>query len=773
MPGWVGTAGWIAAIVAGMYMNDQYFKQGWRQDDQDGTTNFLGGYFSSSMDASMRALGFSDRLASLLSGSSLTARLLGHGPRHEDAFGVRGSIAGGAFSGENWQDWSRRGGTFRGDIRGTDASALDSSQVKFWANFMSSIGDITGILGRITNVDVGSVLSGYSRDVNLQFSENGEVDPAKIKEMYANLMGEVLQDQVALVLRAGGSTRLAEYIEELDLAGQELADSVIAFVAMMEAVPSFDLNGLTMEALMDWQRSGESLEDTFARVAQQITEFDNAFTSDAQKLDRAQRMVANGFRDLNIAIPDSEQSFYDLVHGIDVSTEAGRDLFDALMKLAPSFLVVSDAAAAAMDAFDALMGRLRGPGYTAQVQGMQMTSFLTQFQGANQWASGLSQSFLLEQLRTITREDFASYSASNQQLILAILGLDETMTGSTEKMAVLFENANYVAPGPSSQYMSIADAIVGRIEGIAGSASGLGDSQLSEMLTRRSVLSTEMQKLMARKSELEAYTSSGQVFDGSQALRDEYTGIAEAIARLQAMLGGAEGLSDDIGRISELIGAHGATKGEKLFALEEWYEEQRAQAQDNADALAAIEAEYWERRNEIMEEGVNGSIEDAERARESLRAWLDNLLLDPELSTLGPADRFAEAESQFNKILELARGGDAEAIGQLDEAASSYLELARMLFASSADYAGIFSVVMEALSEIAGSGLVEPDMEPDPLLPPEMLPKNGSQLASNQDIAVLSDQLGGVLTVSDPALVAAIQQMNETLQRFMTSKGML
>lgn len=74
-----------------------------------------------------------------------------------------------------------------------------------------------------------------------------------------------------------------------------------------------------------------------------------------------------------------------------------------------------------------------------------------------------------------------------------------------------------------------------------------------------------------------------------------------------------------------------------------------------------------------------------------------SLLVNNTLSTLSPADQLTEAQRQFRDTLALANSGDVTAQGNLQSAASTYLDQAKSFFASSTEYATIFREVQDSL----------------------------------------------------------------------------
>ena len=68
------------------------------------------------------------------------------------------------------------------------------------------------------------------------------------------------------------------------------------------------------------------------------------FATDAQKAERATRIVNEGFAALGIAVPQSGEAFANLIDQIDATTPAGQALLAALELIAPSFDTITSAA---------------------------------------------------------------------------------------------------------------------------------------------------------------------------------------------------------------------------------------------------------------------------------------------------------------------------------------------------------------------------------------------------------------------------------------------
>jgi hypothetical protein len=760
---WGAVGGIIAAIVVGMLANDHMFQSGWRTDNQD-TTERVGGSLGTVhlADSLLRGLGFNDRWASLLSGSSLSARFWGRGPEHADAQGVMGSILGSAVTGQNWQDMSRRGGVFRSDERWTEKLPFEAGQTEFFNSIMSALNSTLGVFAHAAGVDQSAVLAGYHRDFNFQTTSDGKpISDAEMQRLIGDFFGTVLQEQTAQLFTAGGNTRLAEYVTNMKGTSDQIVGMIEELAGIIQAIPDLHMKGLSADVLLDWAQGTETLGQTFQRVAGQLAQFDDAFMSGEQKWSAAQALVTSTFDKLGIAVPENTQSFYDLVHGLDLSTKAGRDMFDTLMAIAPTFLSVKNAAESMMNSFDQLMGAMR-PGYTAQRNDLQLSSWVAQFQAGNAWSAGMTQEDFLTQLRTITREDFSHYDPKWQTLILNILGLDHTMHDSAAAItqAVLYA-ASSASSGPSTGYGAIADGLVGHVDTLIGGATGSG-STLSKLITQKGIIDEEWGKMYARVQALEAPTGPGgmQLFNSTQALRDEYIGLQEAMQRLGVRMHGPGGILDDITHLSDLMGQYGTKTGEAIFALDEWYEAQKKIVGDNATALAALAAQYSEQLAAILDQATT----EVDNARSQLEAWRNGLLVSG-LSTLTPTQKLDELRDQYLNVLHAAQGGDSTAIGNLSGAAEAYLKLAQQMFGSSAFYQGILDQILADTGDIVGTH-TPTAQESYYAAAMNALPSDGESLASEagqmrlaEAVAELTALISAGISTRDSAVASKIEDL--------------
>lgn len=265
------------------------------------------------------------------------------------------------------------------------------------------------------------------------------------RAILAALQASELPEAIAAILRPlDAVSASAEDIDKALTAAEKIAQ-------ILDALADLRMPGLDLEVLKGFQRAGEELETTFTRVAGLWTRYQDLFLTDAEKLGLAQGAVDEAFQALGIAVPSSMEEFKRLVDSLDLTTEAGRTAFETLMGVAPAFASVSNAARGMLADFDSIMGRLRGPAYTAGQNQAGLEAATRQFMAGNAWTTGMDWRYVAQQITTITREDFQAYSGANQALINQILGYTSDLQGAAEPVAT-FTNTMASASGAVDDY---------------------------------------------------------------------------------------------------------------------------------------------------------------------------------------------------------------------------------------------------------------------------------------------------------------------------------
>jgi hypothetical protein len=622
---YMGYIGAGAGIAAGLATSYSLYNSGWKGTNP-GVNNagFISGTpiwspaggLTRSQESIFRALGMSDRNAAIFGGTTGIQRLFGWKDPEAISQGITGSVSGSSFGGQNYVDWKAKGGLFRGDKYGTDTSAFSSDQSTFFSQLMSGVTNVVGSLSRLTGAP-GTALDGYSHDYKLDFK--GKSD-AEIQTMLGDLLGSVLREQTSQVLKASGNTELSKWVDDLKGTSDEVTHAIMDLVDTMDALKHSTIKGLDINSLKAWQQDGESFGDTLQRVMGAFAQFDDAFMSDAQKLQAAQDQVTDAFKSMGIAIPASSAAFYDLVHSIDVSTEAGRTLVEQLLQVAPAFQQVEQATAAAVANMYNSAASLS-------------SSFGSSYAQANLQAAA-------EAWRAIPGA--AGNGWSTQQIIQEIGGL--VQGGTTSNPGGFTDALHYV--------QSLGPAAVSAFNNL-----------------------------------LDAYRAAQ---GASQQTTQSFQPLTSGISNL----GNA--------------------------------------AQDAAQKMAD--------------------------AQSSLRSYLDSLLGDAGLSPLSPLERLGAARNSFEALVAQAASGDTNAMSQLAGAHRAYLQIAREVYASGAQYVDIFNQSTGELAGVSGYGAANWQQAMANALP------RTSPMASQGDIHIMTRILVTAIAGAAAANDASVEQQTEALQ---------
>jgi len=346
----VGAAGWVAAILAAIYTGFEWQKRGWFND------NSTKGYLEEQEDVFTKLYSKHDRLFGLNRFVST------------DAGGIQGVLDTSGFAGDRWQQFSQRGGTFRSDKRWTDTFELDSDIDSYLDSLMRQTVSQLQSIGKTLDVETVRAVEGFSHQFSLQLSENGSWEKAgeKIAGEMAKVSDELVKSIVPNLadLSLFGETATQTFTR----LGQEVAATDAILLAMgKNAAEAFGGVGLASiaarEHLIDLAGGLESL------ASKTQSYYANFYSSEEQvqlAATQAQKVLTEGFAELGQSIPATREAFRALVESQDLSTEAGRKLWNSLLDLQDEFDAVADGADATATSMQAAADKLKEATTTAQ-----------------------------------------------------------------------------------------------------------------------------------------------------------------------------------------------------------------------------------------------------------------------------------------------------------------------------------------------------------------------------------------------------------------------
>ena len=619
---------------------------------------------------------------------------------------------------------------------------------------------------------------------------------------FKDLKGDEIEKELQAMFSQQGDLMvqyLVPGIAEFQKMGEGLYDTLIR-VAQEQAVfnASLDSLGLQLSRFAGVTKAVElEVAQSIIELMGGIEQFQSAtadyfaeFYSEQEQLAAITKSTTAQFASLGIAMPGSRDGFKALVDSLDLTTDAGQRMFAALMALVPAMDQLYDAAERAKREAEEAAEKARKEAeakaeaarklaedraaYTADLQSqlarLDMSSLEIALDDIKKWydaqineAKELGASTaLLEQL----------YARKRQQIIEAELDkINQDTTRQLEQLTSEHERAVSELTSNYDQLFSaiktagdaIGSAILEIKRGMAGweeagyqsgrigalrNQLGAGDivSQVNTIEQLQSAIVARYQSEMAgssaamdaANSRLESVTAAFEELQS--ALGSARDGITAAILDIRRSMGGFDETGYQSGRIGALRNQLGAGSVlEQINTIEQLQAAIVGRYQAELTANAALQSAANERYQ--AELSAHKALADA--ARQLLSA-ADAL----RISDLSPAlmgEQLNTAQSQFNTLLNAARGGDAEAMRQLQSAGTSYLGLAKDYYASgSSEYAAIFAQVEQAYRSFAGMA-----GSSEPVVPRAVLDYQSASNALQQSTINELEALQSLLTALD------------------------
>ncbi|ASE52977.1 TPA: phage tail protein [Stenotrophomonas maltophilia] len=206
----------IGWIVAGMMKNAQLFDQGWNIANGESWAGKIATAGAVGLaDKAFRGIGFNDKVASILSGSSIHAKLFGRQAPKVTGQGITGSYGFGGFDGQSYADIKAKGGLFRSDKKWTQFGALDPGIDRTFDMAARQVRGASTDLAKQLGVDLSQQLAGVKVSLGkLTLS----ADSAEAKEQLAAYLGDMTDRLFTEAVKAAGfGGQLDGYFEASDV----------------------------------------------------------------------------------------------------------------------------------------------------------------------------------------------------------------------------------------------------------------------------------------------------------------------------------------------------------------------------------------------------------------------------------------------------------------------------------------------------------------------------------------------------------------------------
>lgn len=402
-------------------------------------------------------------------------------------------------------------------------------------SFMASTGGIDKQLaGSLSGQQIEAIkaqLAGYNRRTDGQpaefaFGKNDQTAAAQLTLEYLKVKYGAVFDQL--------DKTFADYIRSYTGKSEDLVKELASFSAVLEQLQGTGVKGLNLNSLRALQQDGEELSATFNRVAQGMSSINSMFVDETDAYLQALKLVGDEFTAMGVDLPVTADTFKTLRDGLDLSTQAGRDMFDMLVRVAPAMQQIDQATRNMMNGFNAAMGQIFGSGFTRQLLEVQATGLLTRFQSLTGIGLGIDPLALFKSIGGQNPADLqyimSTFGPEVQTLLTQILQLYTQYIGLQDKV-------NESTGTMSQVFTSTVDTLSSARKGLQNYLLGsLLNERLSPLLLdqRAQVAGDEYRRLLglAQGGNADAISGLGSARDTYLELQRQLTGPGTAFNAL-------------------------------------------------------------------------------------------------------------------------------------------------------------------------------------------------------------------------------------------------
>lgn len=664
--GAAGWAGWVAAAILGAMKASSDWSEGFRRDQAKDVSRSTGlgafgyafGGFESDMANFLSKLGFSDRLADLLTGSTAVAKIFGYAAPKISASGVTGTLGGGDFSGSMFADATSKAGFVRklfgsGDKTQTILADLPDELGRFLDTAAKGIFDKAEEYGKALGLPV-EALAGITKDIKVTLTDDAEKNMQAITEALGGY-GEALV--------AG----YAEAVKPLALYGETTVQTIERVGGAIRGVNGvFESLGLAaLQASVEGGAAAVRLQDAFGGLGglqQAASGYVSAIYSDADQVALAMSQVGEVLSSLGLAVPTTRAGFKalvdDLVNSGRVATEAGAQQLQALLGVAGAFGQIQDAAEALNNEL-ANLARSVWQGLSAAIPDFVGPRELATFRAGEvqNTLAGAGINASVEQILGSTRDDIVrlwkAVGNEGRAAILAAYGAWQDMRESVlaADIAGIVEPLGTTADELLAAYAELtpaADNLVQAWRNTRDEVKTLSDA-LAEIDGTAAVSAIDaLRKLVTQR-------------DGLRSVIDDNN---DQILSLRVSQGGQQAVSLLRQREASLWAEFASTNNPELA---------RAITQTTLQRIA-LESDLQADANKAQMAALKEQISAAERLRD-IAAQMGNFVLGLQagnLSNLGYAGRLAASERLFSNSLQTGMDVQGNAQAYLQNAQSAF-----------------------------------------------------------------------------------------------------
>jgi len=514
---WGAYAGYAAMIYAAAKYASSLYNKGFTGSDQIQGKGWYEMTPEAMQTSVLKKLGLSDKWSEILGGSVRLNHMFGHAAPRVDQSGISGTFGNGGFTGQNYADITEKGGLFRSDKHYTQTAAMDDAIGRFFDDAAQSVYSQAANYGKALGLPAEQ-LAGVSTDIKLALTDDKDANMKAITDALSGYGDALVSGYAAAV------APLAKY-------GETTAQTIERVGTALGGVNDV-LNMLGKTALaasIDGGKAAIELQGLFGgmdTLKQAASSYMQDFYTTAERAALTTKAVTGALAEVGLSMPATRAAFRSLVDAQDLTTDAGRRAFTALMGVESAFASVVPAADAAADAAKAaadIMAERAG----LETKLAQMLGKTADLRERERAALDPSNRALYDQINALQDQKDAATAAANalastnaalasltDQLksvaSAALAGVDAAVSAQKDALTSAYQADVAKVDAAIAAAKAQFKATMAEIDAQRAAAKAIYDAQVSAINSARAALDAQAE------SQTKAYTDATKAVDAER-----------------------------------------------------------------------------------------------------------------------------------------------------------------------------------------------------------------------------------------------------------------
>ncbi|MBH1985296.1 MAG: tape measure protein [Burkholderiales bacterium] len=269
----------------------------------------------------------------------LANRAFGMGDKKYGETGITGTLSGSGFTGNEYANWTQKGGWFRSDKKDTDRKAVDATTSNAFVETYAAIRNVSATLANTLGVDTSS-LAARAQALNINLTGlTTEADRLGAVTKFFEGVGNAIALELVPSL---GQFKVGN--EELSTTLQRVAGDYAGVDAALQLIgrTSQDAFGAVGVATIGARENLIKLAGSLDSLTSGTSFFAENFLTEAEQMAPVLSTVADTLGKLGMAGTTTMEDYKKKVLSLNLASAADQELYIKLLALAPTFKAASD-----------------------------------------------------------------------------------------------------------------------------------------------------------------------------------------------------------------------------------------------------------------------------------------------------------------------------------------------------------------------------------------------------------------------------------------------